>query len=128
MRQGDLKTFSMIYGIFLISLGLLGFFPYIVRDNFLFGVLKVNASLNGVHILIGAGAFAAYFLHPFFQRIYFQNVGFIFAILTIFGCLSSTSIFGFIANCHTQSILHGLLAILSLYLGFKENKWIKERK
>lgn len=110
------RIFALLYGILFTTLGILGF---IQSEGLLFSIFKVNAGINGIHLLAGLNALWVAFIPTYYTRLYFQIIGFIFAIIALFGFIyGDHSILGFIASNSYDTWLHVIFAVLGLIVGF----------
>jgi len=116
-----LKKVAIIYGIVFLLIGILGFVPGITVHNMLLGIFHVNVWHNIIHILSGLIAFWVAVTSNRASQIYFQVFGIIYAIVAILGFFYDyRSIFGFIANNPADAWLHTIIAIITLYFGFRK--------
>lgn len=123
------KGFSLFYGIFFIMLGVFGFLPFFIDEGCLFDTFKVNEASNIIHISTGIVGIWMFFAQGYYQRIYFQIVGFIYAIFSIFGFIyGKAPVLGFIANNPPMTWLHVIFAVLALVLGFGNHLRLENRK
>ncbi len=114
-----LKTAAIIFGIILLAVGALGFVPQAKVGNLLLGIFHVNFIHNLFHIITGIIAILSGLRSNYASRIYFQIFGVIYAVLAILGFYyMDRHILGYIANNMADNILHILIAIVTLYLGF----------
>ena len=127
-----LKTFSLIFGIVFLAVGILGFFvldpagPGSTGGNLtmnhgegvLLGLFPVNTLHNVAHLLFGvwgllsAGSVGA-------ARGYFRGVAIGYGLLTILGLIPQTStLFGLLPLHGNDVWLHAVLALAGVYFGF----------
>lgn len=52
--------YALLVGGALVTLGILGFIPAFTRDNVLFGIFRVSAAFNIIHLLTGLAGLAAF--------------------------------------------------------------------
>ncbi len=126
----SLKTFSLLFGIVFLAVGVLGFVPGFLHahDNpavhvdgglgLLFGLFPVNWLHNLVHIIFGLwGLAAARSLTA--GRTYAKSVAVIYALLTVMGLLPFlNTTFGLVPIYGNDIWLHALLAAVAAYFGF----------
>ncbi len=123
-----LKLSSLFFGIFYTLFGILSFIPVLTPENLLFNALKVNAASNVIHLVTGLVALSVVFIRPYFERIYFQIIGFIYAIMAIFGFIyGSSPMLGFVANSPALTWLHVITAVVALILGFGTPNTLEKR-
>lgn len=114
-----LRTLAIVFGIIFVFVGVAGFMPALAPNNFLFGLFHVNALHNLFHLGAGIIGFACGFNTPKAARLYFQIFGVVYAALALIGLYYGPApLFGLIANNYHDVWLHGLLAIVMLYIGF----------
>ena len=113
-----LKKAVVIFGVILLILGILGFVPRETPEGYLFGVFHVNPAHNWLHILTGIIAIFCGKCDVASRR-FFQIFGVIYAIIAILGFFHGNHpIFGILANNQADNVLHVIIAIIALYLGF----------
>ena len=115
-----LKKAAMLFGVVFILIGILGFIPGITTsDNLLLGLFKVDALHNIVHLVSGIAALAAAMYTESGAKTYFQVFGVVYALVAILGFVyMDDSILGFLVNNMADTLLHTVIALASLYLGF----------
>lgn len=129
------RYFSLIAGIFFLTLGLLGFVPAFVSEpsavpesvvkygiiggyGDLFGFLPTSPGHNIVHIVVGAlGIVTAISLDG--ARLYSGLMAVSFALLTVLGLIPYTrTLFG-IAPIYGNAVwIHAATAVIAGYFGF----------
>jgi hypothetical protein len=113
------KAFSILYGIVFTALGILGFIPFIAPEGLLFLLFKVNSATNIIHFLTGIVGLLVVVGQSYYERIYFQIIGFVYAILALFGFVyGADPVLGFIANNCPLTWFHMIAAVGALILGF----------
>lgn len=126
----SLRTFSLVFGIVFLAIGVLGFVPGLLHahDNpavrvdgglgLLFGLFPVNWLHNLVHVLFGVWGLAAA-RSPGAGRMYAKSVAVIYAILTVMGLLPFlNTTFGLVPVYGHDIWLHAVLAAVAAYFGF----------
>jgi hypothetical protein len=126
----SLKTFSLLFGIVFLAIGVLGFVPGFVQPHenpavrvdgglgLLFGLFPVNWLHNVVHIVFGLWGLAAA-RSPGAGRVYAKSVAVIYALLTLMGLLPFlNTTFGLVPIYGNDIWLHALLAAVAAYFGF----------
>lgn len=110
------------FGIIFIVIGVLGFVPGITTaTGYLLGIFRVDAIHNIIHILSGiialmcAGSAAK-------AQGYFKIFGIVYALVTVLGFIQGQAVLGLIAVNAADNVLHLLLAIIFLALGFGGKK------
>lgn len=114
-----LKSIAIIFGIILLVIGILGYFPEITPDGMLLGIFHVNSIHNIIHIATGVIAILCGLGGYYPSRVFFQIFGIVYAIVALLGFFyKDQPIFGLIANNLADAILHTVIAAFSLWLGF----------
>lgn len=126
----SLRTFSLLFGVVFLAVGVLGFVPGFTQphDNpnvavdgglgLLFGLFPVNWLHNVVHIIFGLWGLAAA-KSPMAGRTYAKSVAIIYALLTVMGLLPFlNTTFGLVPIYGNDVWLHALLAAVAAYFGF----------
>lgn len=119
-----LKRAALIWGILFVIIGIAGYIPGITTTNangmkMLFGLFMVDGTHNLVHLLTGLAALASTTSERA-ARVYFQIIGVVYALVTIigFGVGSGHYVLGFLLVNTADNILHLIIALVALYLGF----------
>jgi len=105
------------FGIIFIAVGVLGFVPGITQNGMLLGIFQVDALHNIIHLLSGivallsAGSASG-------AKTYFKVFGVVYALVTIIGFLQGQTVLGLINVNAADNVLHLLIAIVALVLGF----------
>lgn len=106
------------FGIIFILLGVLGFIPGVTSaDGMLLGTFQVDTLHNVIHLLSGiiallcAGSMKG-------AKAYFKIFGVVYALVTVLGFMGGTSILGLIAVNGASNVLHLIIAVIALALGF----------
>ncbi len=114
-----LKTCAIIFGIILLIIGILGFVPQANPNGLLFGLFHVNLEHNLIHLVTGVVAIICGLATEHASRLFFQIFGIIYAIIAILGFYyGDRPIFEIVANNLPDAILHVVIAVIALYLGF----------
>ncbi|MEK7579399.1 MAG: DUF4383 domain-containing protein [Patescibacteria group bacterium] len=118
-----LKKWARLLGIVLLVIGILGFIPGITTtDGYLLGIFHVDGLHNIIHIITGLIGLIVSAKSERAQRLFFQIFGWIYLVVTILGFLGSGMVLGlFVANV-ADNILHLVIAVLSLWLGYSGRK------
>ncbi len=116
-----LKTTAILFGIIFLAIGTLGFIPVFSPDSHLLGVFRINSTHNLVHIVTGVAAAWCGIQGMRASRIFFRVIGVAYALVAILGFVyGDRDIFGYLASNPADTWLHGVTALISLYLGFAE--------
>lgn len=113
--MSTLRIIAVIFGIVFIVVGILGFVPGITVGGHLLGIFSVDAMHNFVHIVSGIVALLAASKDTL-SKLFFQVFGIIYGIVTVWGFLTG-NVLGMQMNM-PDNILHLVIAVIALYLGF----------
>lgn len=121
-----LKSLATLVGVVFLVVGVLGFVPAASTNGLLFGVFHVNVWHNVVHIATGLAALSAgcgccklCTVDNWTPKTFFQVFGVIYGVVALLGFwYGSADILGFVANSFADSVLHAVVGVVSLYLGF----------
>jgi hypothetical protein len=114
-----LRKAAMAVGAVFLVIGIAGFIPGLTTDSQLLGIFRIDGTHNLVHILSGL-LFLAASQKDRWSRLAFQAMGVVYALVTVIGFLVGTdnSVLGLFHVDLADNILHLLLAVTFLYLGF----------
>ena len=113
-----LRFFAVLFGIIFIFIGVAGFLPSFNPNGLLFGYFEVNFIHNMVHLASGVVAIMA---ATSFRTsvLYFQIFGVIYGLVAILGFALHGDLSFMMMHVNTaDNILHVLISLVSLYLGF----------
>lgn len=114
-----LKTAAIIFGLIMLVIGILGYFPEIAPDGMLFKIFHVNSIHNIIHIATGVVAILCGLGGRYPALIFFRIFGVIYGIVAILGFYYlNEPILGLIANNLADAYLHIGIAVIALWLGF----------
>ena len=114
-----LKKLSVLFGIVFLTIGLLGFVPGITTDEgLLLGIFKVDAIHNMIHILSGVAALVAGTRSEDYAQLYFRVFGVVYAVVALVGLMQSDTVLGLIDINAADNVLHIVLAVAILGIGF----------
>ena len=105
------------FGIVFILIGVLGFIPGVTTGGELLGIFHVDAVHNVVHLLSGVVALFCAGSHSVAKG-YFKIFGVVYGLVTIIGLLGSGSILGLFTVDGADNVLHLIIAVSALALGF----------
>lgn len=130
MKRGQLYAF--VTGIFFLTLSILGFIPQLqhpvnaveihnglgIKLGYLFGLFPTTPVLNTVYAIVGIlGLVSSIGLGG--ARFYGRGLFQFFAVLGFLGTLEPTNtFFGFMPLFGSNTVLYGLMSIVSFYFGF----------
>ncbi len=113
-----IKSLSIVFGIVFVLVGVLGFVPGITTsDGLLLGIFQVSPLHNVIHLLSGAAALIAASSADY-AKLYFRIFGTVYALVAIVGWIQGTTVLGLISVNLADNILHTVLAVAILAVGF----------
>lgn len=108
------KTIVTILGVVFIALGVLGFF-----NDPLLGIFEVDLMHNIIHILSGVLALGAVGMGDSAIRSFSKVFGVVYGALAVVGFfMSGDMVLGLFAANLADNILHAVLAVVFLNIGF----------
>lgn len=114
-----LKKLSILFGVVFLAVGVLGFVPGITTsDNLLLGIFQVGALHNLIHILSGVAALVAGTKSEDYAQLYFRIFGVVYAVVAVVGIIQSDTVLGLIDINLADNLLHVVLAVAILGIGF----------
>lgn len=117
-----LRALAILFGIVFICVGVAGFMPMFYVRDLLFGFFMVNFVHNVIHIVSGVLAIMAATSYHY-ARLYFQIFGVVYGIVAILGFVLEGNLSFIMLQLNTaDNILHLVIALVSLYLGFFSQK------
>ena len=111
-----LRILAVLFGIAFIFGGVAGFVPDFSPNGLLFGFFEVHPLHNVVHIVTGVIAIMAATKFKY-TKLFFQIFGIIYTIVAIIGFVRSGDLYVMHVNT-ADNILHLVIGVVSLYLGF----------
>jgi hypothetical protein len=109
----------VIFGVVFVVVGALGWVPAVNPGGKLLGIFDVNPAHNFVHLATGVVAIIAGVVSEKGSRIFFQVFGVIYGLVAALGFFSGDQpLLGIVANNAADSVLHVVIAVVALYLGF----------
>ncbi|HEX8012596.1 MAG TPA: DUF4383 domain-containing protein [Casimicrobiaceae bacterium] len=115
----SLKQIAVIFGIVFVAVAVLGWVPAVSPGGKLLGIFEVNAAHNVVHLATGVLAIIVGVYDEKASRVFFQVFGVIYALVAVLGFFSGEQpLLGIVANNTADSVLHVVIAVVALYLGF----------
>ena len=118
-----LKKAALAFGIVLTLVGILGFIPALTTTNndgmkLLLGLFMVGTVHNIIHLASGVAALALSRTGES-ARLYFRIFGVVYALVTVVGFIQGDTVLGLIDVNLADNLLHLVIALSALYLGFK---------
>ena len=115
----SLKKIAVIFGVVFVAVGVLGWVPVVNPGGKLLGLFDVNAAHNLVHLATGIIAIIVGMSSDKASKIFFQVFGVIYALVAVLGFYSGDQpLLGIVSNNGADSVLHVVIAVVALYLGF----------
>ena len=115
----SLKRIAVIFGIVFVIVGVLGWVSAVNPGGKLLGIFDVNAAHNVVHLATGVLAIIAGAMGEKAPRVFFQAFGVIYGLVAVLGFFyGDAPLLGIVANNAADSVLHVVIAVVALYLGF----------
>jgi len=115
----SLKQIAIIFGVVFVVVGALGWVPAVNPGGKLLGLFDVNAAHNFVHLATGIVAIIAGVSGEKASQIFFQVFGVIYGLVAVLGFYyGDQPLLGIVSNSSADSVLHVVIAIVALYLGF----------
>ncbi len=111
------KTILTILGVVFLAIGVVGFV-----NNPLLGVFEVDALHNIIHILSGALALLAVGMGAGAMKTFSRVFGIVYGLVAVLGFVSGDNVLGLIMVNTADNVLHLILAVIFLYLGFGHNE------
>ena len=115
----SLKKIAVIFGVIFVVVGVLGWVPVLNPGGKLLGLFDVNTAHNFVHLATGIVAILAGMASDKASKTFFQVFGVIYALVAVLGFYSGDQpLLGIVSNNSADSVLHVVIAVVALYLGF----------
>lgn len=109
------------FGIIFILIGVLGFVPGITPGGYLLGIFAVNLLHNIIHLLSGIVALICAG-DGLKAKGYFKIFGIVYSLVTVIGLIQGQTVLELIPVNAADNVLHLLLSIIFLALGFGGDK------
>jgi hypothetical protein len=111
----NIKKLAKVFGIVLVLVGVLGF--VMGGEGLLLGMFDAATLHNTVHTIAGILFLIAGFKTEALSRTMFKVLGIVYAIVTVLGFLQG-GVLGFFSVTMMDNILHLIVAVLALWVGF----------
>jgi hypothetical protein len=121
MTQGGymFSTVAKVFGVVLLTIGVLGFIPALTPDDRLLGIFHVDPLHNLIHLSSGGVALWSGLTSLKASRLYFQVFGVVYALVAVLGfAYMEKDILDILANNMADNLLHVVIAGSALLLGF----------
>ena len=115
----SLKKIAVIFGVIFVAVGVLGWIPAANPGGKLLGLFDVNAAHNLVHLATGIIGVIVGVASDKASKTFFQVFGVVYALVAVLGFYSGDQpLLGIVSNNSADSVLHVVIAVVALYLGF----------
>lgn len=114
-----LRLFAVLLGVAFIFAGVAGNMPMFMQDGLLFGFFQVDSMHNLIHLVTGVIAIMAATRYSL-TKLFFKLVGIIYTIAGVYGFWSNGDLMIIHTN-YNGSILHIVIGVISLFLGFTKS-------
>ncbi|MEK7613622.1 MAG: DUF4383 domain-containing protein [Patescibacteria group bacterium] len=113
-----IQKLAWIFAVVFLAVGVLGFVPGITSDGMLLGIFEVDMVHNIIHLVSGAVFAYAAMQSAKMSKMVFKVFGVIYAIVAVVGLMQGDTVLGLIATNMADHVLHVILAVAMLYIGF----------
>jgi len=113
-----LQKFSWLLAIVFIVVGVLGFVPGVTTSGYFLGIFEVDTLHNIIHLVSGLAFLWAAVSAEKTARMVFQVFGVVYAAVAVVGLIQGGTVLGLISTNMADHILHAVLAVVILYVGF----------
>jgi hypothetical protein len=115
----SLKRIAVIFGVIFVVAGVLGWVPPLNPGGKLLGIFDVNGAHNVVHLATGIIGIIVGMMSEKASKTYFQIFGVVYALVAVLGFfMGNQPLLGIVSNNAADSVLHVVIAVVALYLGF----------
>src|SRR5438105_2647173 len=114
-----LRTLSILFGLVLVAIGVMGFIPAYITEGKLLNIFEVNLEHNIVHLASGFIAILSGLSSGFAAKMFFIIFGVVYAFIAFFGFIQGPGmLFDMIAINTADNFLHTGIAAFCLLIGF----------
>ncbi len=115
----NMQKWAWTFGIVFLLIGILGFIPGVTQEGgLLLGIFSVDTMHNVVHLLSGVIAVWTALSSAKAAQMYFRIFGIVYALVTVIGFIQGDSFLGMMAINTADNILHLVIAVVALWLGY----------
>ena len=100
-----------------MAVGILGFVPGITSNGHLLGIFEVDTLHNIIHLVSGL-VFLYAAMTPAKAGLVYKVFGVVYALVAVIGLIQGDTVLGLINTNMADHLLHVVLAVLILYVGF----------
>lgn len=115
-----IKKLAWIFAIVLSLIGILGFVPGVTTDGNLLGVFEVDPTHNIIHLVSGLVFLFAVMKSTEAAKVVFKVFGVVYGLVAVIGLVQGDSVLGLMAVNAADHVLHIVIAVIALWLGFKK--------
>ncbi len=112
----------MLFGVVFLLIGVLGFVPALTPDGHLLGIFAVDTLHNIIHLLSGILAVVFAKKGEASAKAYSKVFGSVYALVAVLGILTPGLLGSIIHVNSADNVLHILLAVIFLVVGFGGSK------
>lgn len=116
-----MKTVKLLGWVFIL-IGILGFVPGITSNGMLLGIFAVDTVHNIVHLLSGIVALMFAAKGEMGAKQFSKIFGIVYGLVAVLGFVASDFLNGILAVNMADNLLHVLLAVIFLAIGFGKGK------
>lgn len=113
-----IKNLSWLFAVVFIAVGILGFVPGVTSGGLLLGIFEVDALHNLIHLASGLVFVWAALASEKTAYALFKAFGIVYAIVAVIGLVQGDTVLGLFGTNAADHVLHVVLAIVLLYVGF----------
>jgi len=113
-----IKNLAWVFGIVFVVAGVLGWVPGITSGGLLLGIFEVDTVHNIVHLATGLVFIWGAMASSATNSMVFKVVGVVYAIVAVVGLVQGDTVLGLISTNMADHLLHVVLAVVILYIGF----------
>lgn len=115
-----IRKLAWIFAIVLTLIGILGFVPGVTTDGNLLGVFEVDPTHNIIHLVSGLVFLFAIMKSTEAAKTVFKVFGIVYGLVAVIGLVQGDSVLGLMAVNAADHVLHVVIAVVALWLGFKK--------
>jgi len=113
-----MQKLAWVFAVVFLAVGVLGFVPGVTSNGHLLGIFEVDTLHNIIHLVSGLVFVYAAMSGASMTKMVFKVFGVIYAIVAVVGLVQGDTVLGLISTNMADHILHVVLAVVLLYVGF----------